>query len=97
MFSKFKMLLSVATLVLSMSAIAFAQETTGTIEGTIKDPQGSAVPGVTVTVRTRGLQETEGARSDATVGFTRTVTTDDSGFFRVLQIPPGWYSITTWR
>ncbi len=95
MFSKFKMLLSVAALVLSMSAIAFAQETTGTIEGTIKDPQGSAVPGVTVTVRTRGLQETEGARSDATVGFTRTVTTDDSGFFRVLQIPPGWYAITT--
>lgn len=84
MFNKFKMLLSVAIVVFGLTGIAFGQETTGSIEGTIKDPQGGAVPGVTVTVA-----------SSAATGFNRSVTTNDEGFFRVLQVPPGFYTITT--
>lgn len=93
MIKKFKFLPSIVALLLCLTATAFGQETTGTIEGTITDPAGNVVPGVTVTVGSRGT--TEGARPDATVGFTRTVTADDSGFFRVLQVPPGFYAVTT--
>src|SRR5215207_8062193 len=93
MFSKFKMLLSVAAIVFSLTAVAFGQETTGSIEGTIKDPQGGAVPGVAVRITSRG--RTEGARQDATVGFNRTVTTNDEGFYRVIQVPPGFYTVST--
>ncbi|HJR06328.1 MAG TPA: carboxypeptidase regulatory-like domain-containing protein [Pyrinomonadaceae bacterium] len=93
MIQKIKFLPSIVALLLCLTAVAFGQETTGNIEGTITDPSGAAVPGVTVTVTSRGT--TAGARPDATQGFTRTVTTDDSGFFRVLQVPPGFYTVTT--
>jgi hypothetical protein len=81
------------TFVLSPVSSAFAQETTGAIEGTIRDPQGSVVPSVTVTVASRA--STSGARSDASIGFRRTVNSDEKGFFRMLEIPPGFYTITT--
>jgi hypothetical protein len=93
MFSKFKMLLSLAIMVFGLTGIAFGQETTGRIEGTIKDPNGNVVPGVSVTVTSRG--RTEGARADATTGFNRTVVTDDNGFFRVQEVPPGFYTVTS--
>jgi hypothetical protein len=93
MIKKFKFLPSIVALLLCLTATAFGQETTGSIEGTITDPSGSVVPGVTVTITSRGV--TEGARQDATIGFNRTVTTDDSGFFRVLEIPPGFYTVRT--
>ena len=93
MIQKIKFLPSMLALLLCLTATAFGQETSGSIEGTITDPQGAAVPGVTVTITSRGT--TEGARQDATQGFTRTVTTDDTGFFRVLEIPPGFYTVRT--
>ncbi|MGI9108198.1 MAG: TonB-dependent receptor [Pyrinomonadaceae bacterium] len=93
MIQKIKFLPSIVALLLCLTAAAFGQETTGRIEGTITDPSGAAVPGVTVTIGSRGT--TEGARPDATSGFTRSVTTDDSGFYRVTQVPPGFYSVTT--
>ncbi|MGH9900880.1 MAG: carboxypeptidase regulatory-like domain-containing protein, partial [Pyrinomonadaceae bacterium] len=78
---------------LCLTVSAFGQETTGAIEGTVKDTQGNVVPGVAVTVSSRG--RTEAARPDATGGFSRTVTADDNGFFRVLQVPPGFYTVST--
>ncbi|HZH32917.1 MAG TPA: TonB-dependent receptor [Pyrinomonadaceae bacterium] len=93
MIQKFKFLPSIVALLLCLTATAFGQETTGRIEGTITDPSGAAVPGVTVTVRSRGT--TEGARQDATIGFNRTVTADESGFYRVQEVPPGFYTVTT--
>lgn len=77
----FKLVLFSLVLVLGLTGISFGQETTGTIEGTVKDPSGAVVPGVSVTVT--GL------------GFTRTVTTDDAGFFRVQQVPPGVFTVAT--
>lgn len=71
---------------LLISASAFGQEQFGNIEGTVKDNTGAVVPGVTVTV-------TSGPQSGT--GFRRTVTTDSQGFFRILQIPPGSYNVTT--
>jgi hypothetical protein len=81
------------SLVFCLSAVAFGQETGGGIEGTIKDPSGAVVPGVDVTITSTG--RTQGARQDATTGFVRTVTAGENGFFRVLEIPPGFYTITT--
>ncbi len=77
----FKLVLFTLVLVLGLTGISFGQETTGTIEGTIKDPSGAVVPGVSVTV--------------TGTGYSRTVTTDDAGFFRIQQVPPGIYTVTT--
>ncbi|MGI8919365.1 MAG: carboxypeptidase regulatory-like domain-containing protein, partial [Pyrinomonadaceae bacterium] len=81
----FKLVLFSLLLVLGLTGISFGQETTGSIEGTIKDPSGALVPGVSVTATGTGT----GA------GFTRTVTTDNAGFFRIQQVPPGIYTVTT--
>ncbi len=62
-------------------APAFAQgETTGIIEGTVADSTGAVVPGATVKVEGNA--------------FNRSVTTDDKGFFRVSQVPPGTYKVS---
>lgn len=77
----------VLSAVLCMSAIAFGQaETTGNIEGTLTDQTGAVVPNVSVTIKNS---------SSASSGFNRTVTANGEGFFRVLQLPPGVYVVTT--
>ena len=60
----FKYISTVLSVVLCFSAIAFGQATSGSIEGTVKDPQGAVVPGATVTVESTG----------STAGLKRTVT-----------------------
>jgi hypothetical protein len=72
--------LATVALCLALGAVAFGQETTGSIEGTLTDAQGGRVAGASVLV--------EGA------AFNRTVNTDDEGFYRILQVPPGRYNIT---
>lgn len=59
-----------------------AQETTGGIVGTVKDPSGASVPDATVTVTASSL-----------VG-TKTVQTDSSGYYRFANLPPGSYTLT---
>src|SRR4051812_32503956 len=61
---------------------AFAQETTGGIQGTVKDPQGAVVSGATVSVS-----------GPALIG-TRTSTTDSAGIYRFSQLPPGTYELS---
>jgi outer membrane receptor protein involved in Fe transport len=69
--------------VLCFSLSAFAQSsTTGSIEGTVVDQNGAAVPGATVNVSGSNLISAQSA------------TTDDSGRFRVLSLPPGRYTVT---
>jgi hypothetical protein len=72
----------VAVIVLGAALSAFSQETTGSIEGTIKDPQGNLVAGVPVTV------------TGVTLGFTRSTTSKDDGRFVITQLPPGIYKVT---
>jgi hypothetical protein len=61
---------------------AFAQGTTGALEGTIRDEQGLALPGATVTAR------------NAATGFARTATSDAAGVFRFTALPIGSYEVT---
>ena len=81
MVSKIRLCLVVAAFVLASAGSVLGQETTGNIEGYVSDPTGARVAGATVRV--------------TGTSFDRTASTDAEGFFRVLQVPPGLYTITT--
>src|SRR5271168_1949083 len=66
----------------TLQQAAYCQETTGGMQGTIKDQSGAVVPGASVTVSTPTL-----------VG-TKEVLTDAAGYFRFANLPPGTYTIT---
>jgi carboxypeptidase family protein/TonB-dependent receptor-like protein len=72
----------IAVIVLGMANLAFGQETTGSIEGLVKDPQGNVVAGVPVTI------------TGVTTPFTRSTTSATDGRFLVTQVPPGIYKVT---
>src|SRR5690242_12451522 len=71
-----------AALLSLMVVPALAQTTVSTIEGTIKDPQGSVVSGANVAVKSAAL------------GIERTATSDANGFYRITALPAGNYSLT---
>src|SRR5688572_10231135 len=78
-----KVLMFVFAGCLALFAIAGASAqtlTTGSIEGTVTDPQGAVVPGITVTATRQG-------------GSTASVTTDDNGIFRFSNLEPGTYTV----
>jgi hypothetical protein len=75
--------------------LAFGQETTGSIEGTIKDSAGALVPNVAVTISNAKTAAAGTTTTGIGSGFKRTITTNDEGFFRVLQVPPGNYDLVT--
>src|SRR5882672_12462389 len=67
--------------VLSASAIA-QTAATADLRGTVKDPNGAVIQNATVNVR------------DEARNFERTVQTNDSGYFTLLSLPPGHYTLT---
>ena len=81
-FSKFCFLLACIFLS-AVATLAQSQATTGNIEGRVTDPNGAAVPGVTVTATN---QETALAKS---------AETDSEGIYRIIFLPPGKYRVTT--
>lgn len=85
MLKKLSFTLSVFLIFLCAFSAAFAQETTGSLEITVKDQAGALVPNASIDV--------VNSASTATAGFKRTVTTDSQGFSRLIQIPPGTYSV----
>lgn len=72
----------VIVLILLPSLPAAAQSTSGSIAGTVTDPQQAAVPVATVTV------------SDEAKSFSQTVTTDREGRFVFPALPPSTYTLT---
>ena len=69
-------------LVLALIPTAFAQETTGAIQGTITDPTGAVVAGAKVVATADKLIKPE------------TAITDSHGFYRLNALPPGKYTLT---
>lgn len=62
--------------------VAQTQSTTGTIQGTVSDPNGAAVAGATVDIK------------NIDTNFTRNLSTDEDGRFVALSLPPGRYTLT---
>jgi len=69
-------------LFLLFATAASSQTTTGTITGTVRDSTGGVLPGATVSVSGEGV-----------VG-SQVVSTNNDGFFRVINLPPGSYAAT---
>ncbi len=70
-----------AVLTLCLSLSAAAQQISGSVRGTVVDPSGLSVPGATVSAK-----QTE-------TGLTRSVTTDRSGGYVLLELPIGHYHL----
>ena len=85
MINNFRFMITALSLVICLTAAAFGQETTGNIEGVVKDEQGGVISGISVTV----------ASKSNTTGFRRTVISDAEGQFRVNEVPPGIYTVTS--
>src|SRR5207247_10622825 len=75
-----RIIVGTACLVL-LPAMASAQ--TSSIAGTVKDASGAVLPGVTVE-----------AASPALIERVRTVITDGSGQYKIIQLRPGTYTVT---
>ncbi len=67
---------------LLVAPVAVLAQTTGTVEGTVTDQSGAALPGVTVEIASPSLQGI------------RTAATAEDGRFRFPSLPPGEYRVT---
>jgi len=65
-----------------MTMPAFAQQSTGTISGTIKDPTGAVVPGVSVSLTNPGV-----------IGGNQETVTSERGTYQFIRLVPGKYSV----
>src|ERR1700752_1837617 len=63
-------------------AFGQAQSNAADIQGTIKDSNNAVVANATVTVR------------NAARNFSRSATSNDEGFYRIINVPPGDYEVT---
>lgn len=71
-----------ATLVCAGAAMAQSQANAADLQGYVRDPQGAVV--VNAAVKARNLA----------TNFTRDVTTNDDGYYQLINLPPGEYEIT---
>ena len=71
-----------AVLLATAAVSAYAQPAqTGTVSGTIQDPSGGVMPGVTVTITSQDR------------GFTRSTVSDQNGHFVFPAVPIGVYTV----
>ena len=79
----FQLLSLLAILLVSANvALGQAQSNAADLQGTVKDTTGAVVPNAIVTAR------------NAATNVSRNVTTNDEGFYRIINIPPGDYEVT---
>src|SRR5207245_2470874 len=71
-----------AILALVLAAPAFAQRSTGSIRGVVKDATQAVLPGATVTV------------TNEDTGLLRTTTTNAAGVYSVPDLPVGRYKVS---
>ncbi len=75
-------ILAIVMLFSVSTAFSQAQASSADLVGSVVDPADAAVPGATVTVRS------------SSTGISRTVTTNDSGEYQILALPPGEYEVS---
>ena len=75
-------MLTIAAASGAVCGICLAQETTGGLQGTVKDPSGAVVSGAQVVV------------TGPTLVGSKQVVTDASGYYRFANLPPGAYTLT---
>ena len=78
-----KALVSTVLFVLAAPLFLLGQTADGTIRGSVMDPSGAPVPGISV------------AAHNLDTGLTVTVKTTDAGLYTISNLPPGKYSVTT--
>src|SRR3982074_3720486 len=78
-----KLALLVTVCILITPCWARAQTSTGNIAGTVRDATGAVLPGVTVE-----------ASSPALIERVRSVVTDGTGQYRIVDLRPGTYAVT---
>src|SRR5215216_3650035 len=64
------------------AGVARAQDTTGTVLGTVTDASGAVLPGVTITIKNIDTAQS------------RTIVSDAGGRYRVPLLQPGRYEVT---
>ena len=79
-FSRAAIFLTAALMVVSPAA---GQTRIGTVQGTIKDPDGALVSGATVTI------------TQPNTGYTQTAQTDEQGVYKLVNIPFSDYNVRT--
>ena len=79
--SKYRFGLKVAGVIVFLCLLVIAQQKTSQIAGRVTDPNGAAIPDVSVTI------------TSAKAGIQRAVLTDESGIFKV-SVPAGVYYVT---
>ncbi len=67
---------------LTSVVVARAQQTLGSLNGTVLDSSGAAVPGSTVTA------------TDTAIGVTRSTKAQGNGYFQIFNLPVGTYTVT---
>ncbi len=80
--SRVGVFLGAFVLVMCLANPGFAQETTGTIQGTVKDATGAVVPKANVEI------------SGPSLITSRTMDTDEAGYYRFTLLPTGVYVVT---
>src|SRR5580658_1457809 len=73
--------LSVAVLWLAIGAFTAWAQTGASLSGVVTDPNGAPLPGVAVTIK------------NVDTGETRTIPTDDRGYYQTAGLPPGRWEI----
>lgn len=81
MVRKVQPILWLTILMFGIGGAIFAQGSTGSVSGVVRDAEGAALPGVTVTIFGPLLPAG------------RTAVTDEKGAFSILRLPPGDYQI----
>ena len=74
--------LSAVMILLCFGASMAQQSSSADLNGTVIDQSGAIIPGATVTVK------------DSATGITRTATTNDSGEYNFIGLPPSEYQVT---
>ncbi|HYV23680.1 MAG TPA: TonB-dependent receptor [Pyrinomonadaceae bacterium] len=78
-----RVLLACVTVLLVVSAaMAQAQSNAGDLQGTVRDPNGAAVPNASITARNTGTN------------IAREATSNDDGNYKIVNLPPGDYEVT---